>query len=461
MGSEGTTVGNWMSQLSQEGQQNDQVTVDELVGWVKQHDFSLNLTSEHLSFLVGIALLSQERFDEELGEGELHDAFAIVQREFNGTESSGNAAFKANNAINSLVAQRLLSRFTSEGQEGSSIYRLSPLAVGISEYYLRHRQFSKLKLSIQLTLAGKELTNAVTIAEDEPSSEGWRRDIYGTLKFSVAEIFDQIDLNQRVMDEEQGQVKTQIAELLNQDWREAISQCETLLSATSNTLTELQSSLQAAGDELQSQLLTLQQIVYGNEELDYIDAVLFSLQVKLDRIISWGQQSIDLWIGYDRHVHKFIRTAIDMDKNRAFSQRLRQSIQDFGANAWLLTFADAERLRDLRDESMVLKNDEALGELPPEVEYQEMLQVTNELAEQVKGMLKNHKNQGARIDLGEVLRNYLATHPQASHFDLARMVVDQAVRLGYSEQDYAAIQPDWQSINEYGAKVQANVINKF
>ena len=128
--------------------------------------------------------------------------------------------------------------------------------------------------------------------------------------------------------------------------------------------------------------------MYGNEELDYIDAVLFSLQVKLDRIISWGQQSIDLWIGYDRHVHKFIRTAIDMDKNRAFSQRLRQSIQDFGTNAWLLTFADAERLRDLRDESLVLKNDEALGELPPEVEYQEMLQVTNELAEQVKGMLK-------------------------------------------------------------------------
>ncbi|MFC0060603.1 chromosome partition protein MukF [Vibrio inusitatus] len=450
-----------MSQLSQEGQQNDQVTVDELVGWVKQHDFSLNLSSEHLSFLVGIALLSQERFDEELGEGELHDVFNIVQREFSGTESSGNATFKANNAINSLVAQRLLSRFTSEGQEGSSIYRLSPLAVGISEYYLRHRQFSKLKLSIQLTLAGKELTNVVTIAEDDPTVEGWRRDIYGTLKFSVAEIFDQIDLNQRVMDEEQGQVKTQIAELLNQDWREAISQCENLLSATSNTLTELQSSLQAAGDELQSQLLTLQQVVYGNEDLDYIDAVLFSLQVKLDRIISWGQQSIDLWIGYDRHVHKFIRTAIDMDKNRAFSQRLRQSIQDFGVNSWLLTFADAERLRDLRDESMVLKNDEALGELPPEVEYQEMLQVTNELAEQVKGMLKNHKNQGAKIDLGEVLRNYLATHPQASHFDLARMVVDQAVRLGYSEQDYAAIQPDWQSINEYGAKVQANVINKF
>ena len=47
---------------------------------------------------------------------------------------------------------------------------------------------------------------------------------------------------------------------------------------------------------------------------ELVDKLIFDLQAKLDRIISWGQQSIDLWIGYDRHVHKFIRTAIDMDK---------------------------------------------------------------------------------------------------------------------------------------------------
>ena len=37
------------------------------------------------------------------------------------------------------------------------------------------------------------------------------------------------------------------------------------------------------------------------------------------------------------------------------------------------------------------------------------------------------------------------------HFDLARLIVDQAVRLGYSESDYQAIQPDWKAINEFGA----------
>ena len=101
--------------------------IDELVGWVKQHDFSLNLSSERLAFLVAISVLSNERFDEELGEGELHDAFIIVTRLF---EDTGEAsAFRANNAINEMVKQRLISRFTSEVNDGVSIYRLSPLAI--------------------------------------------------------------------------------------------------------------------------------------------------------------------------------------------------------------------------------------------------------------------------------------------------------------------------------------------
>ena len=73
----------------------------------------------------------------------------------------------------------------------------------------------------------------------------------------------------------------------------------------------LQDTLQAAGDQLQSQLLAIQEEIQGRDDLDFVDGMIYILQMKLDRIISWGQQTIDLWIGYDRHVHKFIRTAID------------------------------------------------------------------------------------------------------------------------------------------------------
>ncbi|MFA0555335.1 chromosome partition protein MukF [Vibrio sp. 10N.222.55.A1] len=445
-----------MSEMTQTAEEQP---IDELVGWVKQHDFSLNLPPERLAFLIAIAVLSNERFDEELGEGELHDAFTIVTRLF---EDTGEAsAFRANNAINELVKQKLISRFTSEITDGASIYRLSPLAIGISDYYLRHRQFSKLKLSIQLSMVADEMAKAIEAAQKGGTPGHWRKNVYGVLKYSVGEIFDQIDLNQRVMDEQQQTVKQQIADLLNKDWREAINNCETLLSETSSTLKELQDTLQAAGDELQTQILDIQEIVYGDDELEFVGETLFGLQMKLDRITSWGQQAIDLWIGYDRHVHKFIRTAIDMDKNRAFSQRLRQSVTDYFDAPWLLTYADAEKLTDLRDEALVLRDDEVMGQAPIDVEYEEFEQVNDMLSDRIAEMLKAHKQQGAPIDLGLVLRDYLAAHPRTHHFDLARIVVDQAVRLGYSESDYQAIQPDWQAINDFGAKVQANVINKY
>ncbi|MEZ9647262.1 chromosome partition protein MukF [Vibrio sp. 10N.261.52.C2] len=445
-----------MSEMTQTAEEQP---IDELVGWVKQHDFSLNLPPERLAFLIAIAVLSTERFDEELGEGELHDAFTIVTRLF---EDTGEAsAFRANNAINELVKQKLISRFTSEITDGASIYRLSPLAIGISDYYLRHRQFSKLKLSIQLSMVADEMAKAIEAAQKGGTPGHWRKNVYGVLKYSVGEIFDQIDLNQRVMDEQQQTVKQQIADLLNKDWREAINNCETLLSETSSTLKELQDTLQAAGDELQTQILDIQEIVYGDDELEFVGETLFGLQMKLDRITSWGQQAIDLWIGYDRHVHKFIRTAIDMDKNRAFSQRLRQSVTDYFDAPWLLTYADAEKLTDLRDEALMLRDDEVMGQAPIDVEYEEFEQVNDLLSDRIAEMLKAHKQQGAPIDLGLVLRDYLAAHPRTHHFDLARIVVDQAVRLGYSESDYQAIQPDWQAINDFGAKVQANVINKY
>lgn len=433
--------------------------IDELVSWVKQHEFSLNLTTERLAFLISIAVLSNERFDEELGEGELHDAFAIVTRLFANTGDA--SAFRANNAINEMVKQRLISRFTSEVNEGASIYRLSPLAIGITDYYVRHREFSKLRLSIQLSMVADEMAKAIDAAKTGGTAGHWKKNVYGVLKYSVSEIFDQIDLNQRVMDEQQQSVKQQIADLLNKDWREAINNCEALLSETSSTLKELQDTLQAASDELQTQILDIQELVYGDEELDFIEEALFGLQMKLDRITSWGQQAIDLWIGYDRHVHKFIRTAIDMDKNRAFSSRLRQSIKEYFDMPWYLTYADAEKLSDLRDEALVLRDDEVTGHVPLEVEYEELKQVNDELSERIGDMLRAHKLQGAPINLGTVLKEYLAQHPHTHHFDLARIVIDQAVRLGYSESDYQAIQPDWQAINDYGAKVQANVIDRY
>ncbi|MDF7345165.1 chromosome partition protein MukF [Proteus mirabilis] len=434
-------------------------TVPELVSWARKNDFSISLPPERLAFLMAVAVLNSERLDGEMSEGELIDAFREVCKGFD--QPAESIQVRANNAINDMVKQRLFNRFTSELVEGNAIYRLTPLGIGISDYYIRQREFSSLRLSMQLSIVASELDSAASAAEEGGDAYHWHRNVFAPLKYSVAEIFDSIDLSQRIMDEQQNIVKEDIAALLNQDWQAAISNCEQLLSETSGTLRELQDTLEAAGDKLQANLLRIQEANMSSGHVDQIDTLVFELQSKLDRIISWGQQSIDLWIGYDRHVHKFIRTAIDMDKNRIFSRRLRQSVQNYFDSPWALTYANADRLFDMRDEELVLRDEEVTGELPEELEYQMFSEVNEQIAQWVEQELAAYKLEQRALDLSSVLVEYLNRYPQQKHFDVARIVIDQAVRLGVAQAEFAGLPAKWAEINEYGAKVQAHVIDTY
>lgn len=102
-------------------------SVPELVSWAKKNDFSISLPTERLAFLLAIAALNGERFDGEMTESELIDAFRHVSQIF--AQSEETITVRANNAINDLVRQRLITRFTSEMSEGHAIYRLTPLGM--------------------------------------------------------------------------------------------------------------------------------------------------------------------------------------------------------------------------------------------------------------------------------------------------------------------------------------------
>ena len=151
-----------------------------------------------------------------------------------------------------------------------------------------------------------------------------------------------------------------------------------------------------------------------------------------------------------------------MDKNRAFSQRLRDSIREFQNHNWLMVVAQEHRLLELRDETLALHGEEVTGELPSELEYHEILDVNNQLAERIQMHLDAFRNEGKPLDMAEVLRDYLARYPDYQHFDVARLLIDAAVRLGHSEMELSgARQPKWKPINESGAKVQAHVIDHY
>ena len=132
-------------------------TVPELVAWARKNDFSISLPVDRLSFLLAVATLNGERLDGEMSEGELVDAFRHVSDAFEQTSETIG--------LRAMVRQRLLNRFTSEQAEGNAIYRLTPLGIGITDYYIRQREFSTLRLSMQLSIVAGELKRAADAAE--------------------------------------------------------------------------------------------------------------------------------------------------------------------------------------------------------------------------------------------------------------------------------------------------------
>ncbi len=435
-------------------------TLPELVGWVRQEGLALNLSNDRLAFLIAISALSRDDESHELTELALHDAFGYVSQIFGQMDET--LVHRANNAINEFVRQKLLSRFNADPVEGESLYRLTRLAVTIVEFYVEQKEVSSIKLSLLLEQVASELTKAFAAAREDDALSHWNEQVYPRLKFSVEEILARIDLTQRAMDEHQNQVKVEIADLLNQEWTQAIHSCEKLLRETGQTLRELQDTLDAAGHKLQAGLLNIQEACQGRDELRHIEELTHTLQVRLDAIISWGQQCIELWARYDRHVHKFIRTAIDMDKNRAFSQRLRDSIRDFQQHNWLMVVAQEHRLLELRDETLSAYSNEVTGDVPTELEYHEVLDVNAQLVERIQVHIEQFRDEGRPLDMAEVLREYLTHYPQHQHFDVARLLIDAASRLGFAGNELDGIkQPKWKPINEKGAKVQAHVIDHY
>ncbi|WP_417617013.1 chromosome partition protein MukF [Oceanisphaera sp.] len=435
-------------------------TLPDWIGWVKQEQCQLNLPPERLAFLLAIQIFSRDGEQPQLTEAELQHAFSFVSKGFELADDT--LVSRANNAINDLVRQRLLSRFQAEAGDGDSLYRLTRLGVAIVEFFAAQRDVSQVKLSLQLEQISQDLDKITATIARNPDAQEWQQEVAGRLTYSVAEQLARIDDTQRAMDEQQNAVKANIAALLNKNWHDAIAACEQLLRETGQTLRELQDTLDKAGHGLQLSLLNIEEQLQLQARGIALAPLCQQLQARLDAIILWGSQCIELWSRYDLHVHRFIRTAIDMDKNRAFSQRLRESVRQFEQHNWQLRIAQAEPLLELRAETMAAYADEVTGELPEALEYQEMSDVSAELSGRIREHLQGFAESGEPLDMAAVLRAYLQDFPHYQHFDIARLLIDEAVKLGHANaESLGAAQPEWQRINAHGAKVQAHVIDQY
>jgi chromosome partition protein MukF len=101
--------------------------------------------------------------------------------------------------------------------------------MSIVDFFMDQRQVDSIKLSILLEHLAAELDTARKAALETNTREQWDAEVLPRLSFSLEETLGRIDLTQRAMDEQQNQVKSEIAALLTQNWVDAIHSCEKLL----------------------------------------------------------------------------------------------------------------------------------------------------------------------------------------------------------------------------------------
>ncbi len=94
------------------------------------------------------------------------------------------------------------------------------------------------------------------------------------------------------------------------------------------------------------------------------------------------------------------------------------------------------------------------------MEYEEFNEIREQLAAIIEEQLAVYKPDSAAGSWSGGTR-ISVTVSACTSLDVARIVIDQAVRLGVAQADFTGLPAKWQPINDYGAKVQAHVIDKY
>ncbi len=112
----------------------------------------------------------------------------------------------------------------------------------------------------------------------------------------------------------------------------------------------------------------------------------------------------------------------------------------------------------MRDEEMALRDEEVTGELPADLEFEEFNEIREQLAALIEAQLAVYKEKEYRwISAGGT--GVPAQYPRGRHFDVAR--TSWIRRYSWASPDFTGLPAKWQPINDYGAKVQAHVIDKY
>ena len=317
-----------------------------LVRKILTQGLQIQLQPADLAFLAALRFWKSTESQPEFSEDELHVVYQTVDR-IQPDSLADSRQRRCNEAIRRLLEQHLLICLEG-GEHRIHAYLVTPLSEQIVDSVSTGLEASQIALSTLFMTVSSHLTDIRNAAANGGNDPFWKLQIEAPLDITVSQLITAIDHRQRQLDKEAVETRSEVVELLKQDWQNAMSRCEHLLMTTQARLQDLQKLLLASCHELRHLLEAIAKYSELYERYNVVNSVL-RLEQHLDRIEHWSGERLEHWETFHHRVHQYLRQFINMDERKALMERALDAIQNYQKYPWFLKCATEDNLMRLRD----------------------------------------------------------------------------------------------------------------
>lgn len=396
--------------------------VPEAVSRAYNSGIEINISREDMAFIAGIHTYTDIQQIYALEAADLEKVYQIVTDITHSNPES--VSQRVISATERLHKNQLLIRIDGGGMSQRPLYDMTQLGKSIVSFLNEKEKLTRQNLTIITSRIISFLSEIRTSLETSGSETFWTEKVQLPLKCIVGELLEAIEKRQRGLDLEQNEVRSQISQLLEKNWLEALESCEQLLTTTSDTLQELYRTILSENTAIKQGLSEIfeQADDYRQPQvLDTIDTIFH----RLDQLEQWGKERVASWSQYYRRVNDFLQSIVRFDPNRELSRKLTEQLQEYPQRPWFIQLINPPTFKTLKEINLSTEKERVTRTL---IDHSDAAENKDEEGNRILDLilvdLKKRLDNQTAIDLMELISPYLEDYPMEYVYPHIGTIID-------------------------------------
>jgi chromosome partition protein MukF len=401
-------------------------SVPEAVSRAYRSGLEINISREDMAFIAGIYTYIDIQQVYSLESSDLEKVYQIVT---DITRSNPDSiSQRVISATERLHKNQLLIRIDGGGLSGRPLYDMTQLGKSIVTFLNETEKLTRQSLTIITSRIVSFLSDIRKALESSGSETFWTEKVQIPLEVIVGELLEAIEKRQRGLDLEQNEVRSQISDLLEQDWLQALESCEQLLTTTSDTLQELYRTILSENTAIKQGLSEIFDQADDHRQLKVLDTI-DSIFHRLDQLEQWGKERVASWSQYYRRVNDFLQSIVRFDPNRELSRKMTEQLQTYTTQPWFMRIIRPYRFKTLKEINLATEKQRVTRTL---IDHGEAAdnddETSNRVLTELMADLKLRLDENKPIDLIELIEPYLEKYPVETVYPHIGTIIDLIIK---------------------------------